>query len=615
MASRDPGGMGMAAGGSRSVWSRSPPGKGCWRTGLALGVLSLFCTGGGVTDGPYLNELFPYYPLEHGSRNTHRYIRDCQPIAFGNITHETWPADKSTDLPIAKSTVFVSKFPTDEGKLKTVTGHFTFVNNPLKTVSVLEPREPGGCSHSYRATVQETAKSRKCLVAHNGGFFDMDKGRCFGNVVSDGKLVQNGNGIQNAQFGIKKDGTLVFGYLSEEEVLDQENPFVQLVSGVVWLLRNGTIYINESQSAECSETQKTGSFEKFINVVSARNAVGHDKYGRLILFHVDGQTDDRGLNLWEVATFLKSQGIINAINLDGGGSATLIFNGSLASYPSDHCLSDPMWRCPRAVSTVICVHEPECVPADCSGHGDCLLGDCHCTGFWSGASCNLLNCGPLNCTIHGICSEDGCRCNAGWMGTNCTDVCHLGFYGDGCSQKCHCMNGGTCDPVHGACTCQPGYHGEFCEQECPRGWYGLKCQHSCHCPNTCPCHPVTGSCNITHGSGFNDDLYRVHQCLASQTSNIWKNQHGFGEDSHLFKEKTWLIISLTLLILLLLSTAGNLFQFCQRSVCPGFYSEYSYQRLNESNGLTCVDVPEIIPLKQNDVSFEEDIRNSETINF
>ncbi|XP_051878877.1 N-acetylglucosamine-1-phosphodiester alpha-N-acetylglucosaminidase isoform X2 [Pristis pectinata] len=522
----------MAAGGSRSVWSRSPPGKGCWRTGLALGVLSLFCTGGGVTDGPYLNELFPYYPLEHGSRNTHRYIRDCQPIAFGNITHETWPADKSTDLPIAKSTVFVSKFPTDEGKLKTVTGHFTFVNNPLKTVSVLEPREPGGCSHSYRATVQETAKSRKCLVAHNGGFFDMDKGRCFGNVVSDGKLVQNGNGIQNAQFGIKKDGTLVFG-----------------------------------------------------------------------------------LNLWEVATFLKSQGIINAINLDGGGSATLIFNGSLASYPSDHCLSDPMWRCPRAVSTVICVHEPECVPADCSGHGDCLLGDCHCTGFWSGASCNLLNCGPLNCTIHGICSEDGCRCNAGWMGTNCTDVCHLGFYGDGCSQKCHCMNGGTCDPVHGACTCQPGYHGEFCEQECPRGWYGLKCQHSCHCPNTCPCHPVTGSCNITHGSGFNDDLYRVHQCLASQTSNIWKNQHGFGEDSHLFKEKTWLIISLTLLILLLLSTAGNLFQFCQRSVCPGFYSEYSYQRLNESNGLTCVDVPEIIPLKQNDVSFEEDIRNSETINF
>lgn len=47
-------------------------------------------------------------------------------------------------------------------------------------------------------------------------------------------------------------------YLSEEEVLDTENPFVQLLSGVVWLIRNGSVYINESQAAECDETQETG---------------------------------------------------------------------------------------------------------------------------------------------------------------------------------------------------------------------------------------------------------------------------------------------------------------------------------------------------------------------
>lgn len=48
-------------------------------------------------------------------------------------------------------------------------------------------------------------------------------------------------------------------YLSQEDVLDESNPFVQLVSGVIWLLRNGTIYINESLQAECSETQETGT--------------------------------------------------------------------------------------------------------------------------------------------------------------------------------------------------------------------------------------------------------------------------------------------------------------------------------------------------------------------
>lgn len=52
---------------------------------------------------------------------------------------------------------------------------------------------------------------------------------------------------------------LPFRYLSQDDVLDQSNPFVQLVSGVVWLLRNGEIYINESIEAECNKTQETGN--------------------------------------------------------------------------------------------------------------------------------------------------------------------------------------------------------------------------------------------------------------------------------------------------------------------------------------------------------------------
>lgn len=42
------------------------------------------------------------------------------------------------------------------------------------------------------------------------------------------------------------------------------------------------------------------------------------------------------LNLWEMADFLLRQDVVNAINLDGGGSATFVLNGTLASYPSDH---------------------------------------------------------------------------------------------------------------------------------------------------------------------------------------------------------------------------------------------------------------------------------------
>ncbi|KAH0631783.1 hypothetical protein JD844_019591 [Phrynosoma platyrhinos] len=359
--------------------------------------------------------LLPYPPPHHGPQHHLRYVRDCQTLLLGNATHELWPSDNSSISPLVITRGFVSYIPPEDRNGRQVYGHFTIVRDPLRTFSVLEPGGPGGCHSHSTATVEETARNGRCLVAQNGGYFNMDTGQCLGNVVSDGRLVQSSKGVQNAQFGIRKDGTLVFGYLSEEEVLAKENPFVQLVSGVVWLLRNGEVYVNQSRAVECDEIQTTGTFDKFINTVSARTAVGHDRQGQLVLVHVDGQTDTRGhsltrslhrLNLWEMADFLKKQGVVNAINLDGGGSATLVLNGTLASYPSDHCQFDAMWRCPRQISTIMCVHEPPCQHPDCSGHGRCVLGQCQCNGaFWKGPACNVLDCGPSNCSLHGMCTE------------------------------------------------------------------------------------------------------------------------------------------------------------------------------------------------------------------
>ncbi|KAM7091140.1 N-acetylglucosamine-1-phosphodiester alpha-N-acetylglucosaminidase isoform 1-T2 [Ciconia maguari] len=567
-----------AAGGGRGR-RRPPVPAGRAVVAAALAALGWLQAARGAGSPPSDPLLQPYFPSRHGPRHHHRHVRDCQPLKYGNVTHEAWPSDNRTGGPVATTRTFVSYIPPTGEDRKVVYGHFTFVRDPLRTFSVLEPGGVGGCQAHRRSPVEETAKLGKCLVAQNGGYFNMETGECLGNVVSDGKLVRNSGGLQNAQFGIRKDGTMVFGYLSEEDVLDQANPFVQLVSGVVWLLRDGEVYINQSQMAECGEIQTTGTFNKFINVISARTAVGHDSQGQLVLVHVDGQTESRGVNLWEMAEFLKQQGIINAINLDGGGSATLVLNGTLASYPSEHCYFDNMWRCPRSISTIMCIHEPACEPADCSGHGDCVQGECHCTGdFWRGPACDVLDCGPSNCSLHGVCTDSGCLCDAGWIGSNCSEACASGFYGAACTQKCQCQNGGSCDPMHGACSCPAGYYGTSCEQECPMGWYGPNCQKPCACEHMCPCNRETGSCNITYELAVQDQLNKAGWCLASQNK-------GRSKEKFSLSEKTCISMTSVLALLLVISAMGNVGLFLKaRSERHRKSGDYLYHPLREMNG-------------------------------
>ncbi|XP_075873167.1 N-acetylglucosamine-1-phosphodiester alpha-N-acetylglucosaminidase isoform X2 [Nelusetta ayraudi] len=541
--------------------------------------------------------LQPYGARGHGPAHSHRHVRA---ILLGNVTHETWrpppttnssSSSSSSTAPPVESTVFVTDVP---GSSRWVYGHMTVVADPLGSLSVLEPAGPGGCSLRQRALVEETAAAAGCLWAQNAGFFNTSSGRCLGGVVSDGRAVQDGGGVQNAHFGVRRDGSLVFGYLSQEEVLDQSNPFVQLVGGVVWLLRNGRVYINQSLEVECDQTQETGTLRTFVDVVSARTAVGHDAEGRLVLVQLDGQTRQRGMSLWELADFLQRNGVVNAINLDGGGSSTFVADGSLASYPSDHCVPDSRWRCARRVSTVLCVHPLRCRPADCSGNGGCEGGRCVCRDGWSGSGCEVSACGgAAACGEHGVCGKRGCVCDSGWSGATCSQVCPAGSYGDGCSRACACLNGGSCDPVSGRCSCPPGFHGDTCDQVCPAGSFGPGCSLQCRCHHHCPCDPQTGSCNISlPAAETNDSLHRAGLCLAQQIFSSWRRA---AEDEGALRERprlaewVWLLLTAVLSVLLLLSLALHLLQWaCPRGSASLLRTEprsYSYVPLNDIHGV------------------------------
>ncbi|XP_072169592.1 N-acetylglucosamine-1-phosphodiester alpha-N-acetylglucosaminidase-like [Diadema setosum] len=325
-------------------------------------------------------------------------ILEHQPPRYGNVTHLSQKGHgKGTpgvQYPIASLKFFFDDFPAGQR----VPGHIAWINNPARTFSVLEPSGAGGCADHLLTTVAVSARQENCLLAVNAGFFDTSDGGCLGAVVSNGRQVKTSGELHNAHFGIREDGTLVFGYLTEEDVLQKENPFIQLVGGVGWLIRDGEVYIEESRKA-CDEVVRPGIFD----TLSARVAVGSDEEGRVVIAQTDGQTMVRGTSLVAFAEWLLSQGVRNAINLDGGGSTTLIINGTMVNIPSDIC-TNSTYRCPRKVSTIVCVHEPWCNPRDCSNHGDCIRGECRCHDDWYGPSCDQFACSnhtsPVRC--HGV---------------------------------------------------------------------------------------------------------------------------------------------------------------------------------------------------------------------
>lgn len=186
-----------------------------------------------------------------------------------------------------------------------VRGHLLRVPSPGKSFSILPPS--GGCPGFRRTSI--TAEDARCAAATNAGFFDIYRGHCLGNLVSNGEVLQADSSTRNANFGVTKDGKFVYGYLTRKQIEDMQ--FANLMTGVTWLLRKGKIYLDESINRE------RPTFE-FVWIKAPRVAIGNNESGELMILEVDGDEPlNKGLNLYEFAELAKSKGMVNAINIDG----------------------------------------------------------------------------------------------------------------------------------------------------------------------------------------------------------------------------------------------------------------------------------------------------------
>ena len=136
------------------------------------------------------------------------------------------------------------------------------------------------------------------------------------------------------------NGSALMGYIAPERLSAMNMSMA--IQGMIWLLKNGENIVNKSLSEECGKWQSVGirTLHRYATVTTARVAIGTDKHGNVLIIQTDGKTlakTRQGLSLHDFAEVLISYGMYNAINLDGGGSTTMFYNGTVINYPADVC--------------------------------------------------------------------------------------------------------------------------------------------------------------------------------------------------------------------------------------------------------------------------------------
>jgi len=101
------------------------------------------------------------------------------------------------------------------------------------------------------------------------------------------------------------------------------------VAGGPVLIQNAQIQISNNEEQRFAGKQ--------INDKHPRTAMGYTADGDLIVLVVEGRNPGiaEGANLIQLAQLMQSIGCVEALNLDGGGSSTMLINGKETIKPSD----------------------------------------------------------------------------------------------------------------------------------------------------------------------------------------------------------------------------------------------------------------------------------------
>ena len=179
----------------------------------------------------------------------------------------------------------------------------------------------GAYGRNVTETTSEIAESVSAILAINGDFYGTQEK---GYVIRNGVLYRNEGSADREDLVIYADGS--FEIISESEVSAEQ----LLENGAVQTLSFGPALVEEGEIS-------VGLNEEVGRAMASnpRTAIGIKADGTYLLTVSDGRTDEsEGLSLYELAEFMQSMGAVTAYNLDGGGSSTMVFNGTVVNDPT-----------------------------------------------------------------------------------------------------------------------------------------------------------------------------------------------------------------------------------------------------------------------------------------
>ena len=145
------------------------------------------------------------------------------------------------------------------------------------------------------------------------------RGIVWGTTITGGETVARSfQDEYHVMGGFTKDYKLIAGSFTEEEISARQYQ---------WAFEFFPLLIINGEKIK---------FPPFSGGYAPRTAIGQTAEGHVLLVVVDGrQKASIGATFEDIQNILFANGAINAINLDGGSSSTMVFQGKVINSPSD----------------------------------------------------------------------------------------------------------------------------------------------------------------------------------------------------------------------------------------------------------------------------------------